>query len=442
MNKKEFVKRRKVLMDHIEPNSIAIIPSAHEVIRSRDVHYPFRQDNDFYYLTGFNEPDAVLVLLPGRTHGEQVLFCRSKDPQMETWHGRRAGQIGALQDYAMDDSFPYDDIDDILPGLIEGTDRVYYAMGVNHHFDEQVMNWVNQLRASINKGAHPPGEFIDIRHTLNEMRLIKSAAEIKLMQAAAEASAQAHIKLMQKTAAGVSEATLEHEFNYQIGMRGCRYPAYPSIVAGGENACILHYVDNSDKLKKGQLLLVDAGGEYQYYAADITRTYPVSGKFSKAQRALYDIVLTAQLKAIETVKPGNPWNVFHDTAVEVLTQGLIDLDIIQGPLDVALSEQRYKPFYMHKTGHWIGLDVHDVGDYQIDDKPRILEPGMVLTVEPGLYISEDADVDPKWRGIGIRIEDDILVTKDGNRILTKDVPKSVHDIELLMKQAAEDRNNT
>ncbi len=429
---KEYAKRRQELKAHMEPNSIAIVPSAHELVRSRDVHFHFRQDNDFYYLTGFNEPDAVMVFIPEREHGEFVLFNRPKDKKMETWHGRRFGQEGVIEQFGVDDAFPIDDIDEILPGLIEGRERIYYGLGVNKQFDQQVMGWIKKIRASVSKGAKPPGEIIDLRHTLHEMRLFKSAAEIKLMRHAAQASAEAHTCLMQVCQPGISEADIEAEFNYQIAKRGCRYAAYPSIVAGGENACILHYVENCDKLKSGDLLLVDAGAEYQHYAADITRTYPINGKFSAVQKQVYQIVLDAQYAAIDAVKPGNHWQAPHEAAVKVLTQGLIDLGVIDGPLQQALEKESYKGYYMHKTGHWIGLDVHDVGDYHVGGEPRVFEPGMVLTVEPGLYFAPDGDCDAKFKGIGIRIEDDILVTKDGHENLTAAVPKTIKDIEAIM----------
>jgi len=433
INLKEFAKRRQELKAHMEPNSIAIIPSAHEVVRSRDVHFHFRQDNDFYYLTGFNEPDAVMVFIPEREHGEFVMFNRPNDKKMETWHGRRYGQAGVIEHFAVDDAFPIEDIDDILPGLMEGRERIYYGLGVNAKFDEQVMGWLNKIRKSVPKGAIPPGEFIDLRHTLHEMRLIKSAVEIKLMREAAKASAEAHTELMKVCKPGKNESDIEAEFNYQIAKRGCRYAAYPSIVAAGENACILHYVENDAKLKSGEMLLVDAGGERHNYAADITRTFPINGKFSKQQKQVYQIVLDAQIAAIAEVKPGNHWDAIHETAVKVLTQGLIVLGIIKESLKTALEKESYKAYYMHKTGHWIGLDVHDVGDYQVGGAPRVLEPGMVLTVEPGLYFASDSDCDEQWKGIGIRIEDDVLVTKTGHEVLTADVVKEIDDIEALMK---------
>lgn len=433
ISKKEFARRRKQLMAQMEANSIAIIPSARETLRNRDVHYAFRQDSDFHYLTGFDEPDAVAVLLPGRDHGEYVLFCRDRDPTMELWDGYRAGPEGACSDFAADDAFPINDIDDILPGLIEGRERVYYAMGHNATFDTKVMGWINRIRDKVRSGAHPPGEFVDLDHLLHDMRLYKSAAEIKVMAKAAEISAKAHCRAMQVCKPGMKEYQLEAEFIHEFTRNGARQPAYSSIVGGGKNGCILHYVDNRDELKDGDLVLIDAGCELHYYAADITRTFPVNGRFSKEQKALYELVLKAQLAAIEEVKPGNHWNQAHDTTVKVITQGLIDLGLLKGRLSTLLKKEAYRDFYMHRAGHWLGMDVHDVGDYKVADQWRVLEPGMVLTVEPGIYVAVDnTKVAKKWRGIGIRIEDDVVVTKDGCKILTAGVPKSVTEIEALM----------
>ncbi len=429
----EFSKRRQKLMELMGNNSIAIIPSAHEIIRSHDTHFPFRQDSDFFYLSGFNEPDAVLVLIPGRKHGAYVMFNREKDLDSETWHGRRYGQEGVEKSFAVDDAFPIDDIDDILPGLLEGRDKIFYALGANSEFDEQVMSWLNSLRGKVHQGALPVGEMIDIRHLLHDMRLFKSGAEIKIMRHAAKVSAKAHIFAMQNTKAGIYEWQLEADLQHQMATEGCRFQAYSSIVAGGDNACILHYTENQDRLKAKDLLLIDAGGEYQGYAADITRTFPVNGKFSRAQKKLYQLVLNAQLAAIETIKPGSDWSKPHQAAVEVLTQGMVDLGLLKGRVSTLIKKQSYLKYYMHKTGHWLGLDVHDVGDYRIGGHPRALEAGMVMTVEPGIYIPKDAKkVAKEFLGIGIRIEDDVLVTETGYEILSKDVPKKIAEIEKLM----------
>lgn len=433
MNKQEYKRRRKQLMQSMGENTVAILPAALVRIRNRDAEFQFRQDSDFHYLTGFDEPEAVAVLVPGREHGEYILFCRENDKKMETWNGLRAGQDGAIKNYAADDSFPIDDIDDILPGLLENKEKVFYTMGMHPEFDQRVIKWVSRLRDQSRIGVHTPSEFVALDHQLHDMRLYKSAAEIKIMRKAAEISAQAHIRAMQFSKPGIYEYQLEAELLHSFMQQGARFPAYTSIVGGGKNGCILHYVENSDTLKNGDLVLIDAGAELECYAADISRTFPVNGKYSKEQRALYDIVLAAQLAAIEQVKPGNHWNEPHEAAIEVLTQGLIDVGLLKGKLKTNLKKESYKDFYMHRTGHWIGIDVHDVGDYKVDDEWRVLEPGMVLTVEPGLYISaEHESVDKKWHNIGIRIEDDVLVTKDGYEILSKDVPKDPDVIEALM----------
>ena len=439
--KKEFAQRRSELMGLMEPNSIAILPAAPVRARNRDVDYPYRQDSDFYYLTGFAEPEAVIALIPGREHGEYVLFCRERDPAMEIWDGYRAGPEGAIKNYGADDAFPINDLDEILPGLIEGRDRVYYAMGSDAEFDRKVMEWVNSIRAKVRAGAHPPGEFIALDHHLHDMRLYKSAAEIRMMKRAAEITANAHVRAMEKCVPGMMEYQLEAEYLHEFAREGARFPAYPSIVGGGANGCILHYIENNAQLKDGDLVLVDAGAEYDHYAADITRTFPVNGKFSEPQRQLYDVVLKAQLAAIREVKPGNHWNQSHEAAVKELTRGLIKLGILKGKLQECIENESYRKYFMHRTGHWLGMDVHDVGDYKVDDAWRVLEEGMVLTVEPGLYIaSDDVDVAPQWRGIGIRIEDDVLVTARGNTVLTKGVPKKADEIEACMAAAEKRRS--
>ena len=433
MNNTEYKRRRKHLMQVMGDDAVAILPAALVRMRNRDAEFQFRQDSDFHYITGFDEPEAVAVLVPGREHGEYILFCRENDKKMETWNGLRAGQDGAIKNYAADDSFPIDDIDDILPGLLENKEKVYYTMGVHPDFDQRVIKWVNRLREQSRMGIHTPSEFVSLDHQLHDMRLYKSAAEVKVMRKAAEISAKAHIRAMQFCKPGVYEYQLEAELLHTFMHEGARFPAYSSIVGGGKNGCILHYVENSEALKNGDLVLIDAGAEMECYAADISRTFPVNGKYSKEQRALYDIVLAAQAAAIEQVKPGNHWNDPHEAAIKVITQGLIDVGILEGELDTNIEEESYKDFYMHRTGHWLGMDVHDVGDYKVDDEWRVLEPGMVLTVEPGLYISADHEtVAKKWHNIGIRIEDDVLVTKDGCDVLSKDVLKDPDEIETLM----------
>ena len=433
ISKTEFARRRKNLMALMDPHSIAIIPSAREQVRSRDTEYPFRQDSDFYYLSGFTEPEAVLVLLPGRRHGQFVIFCRERDPKMELWTGYRAGPEGVCEKHGADDAFPISDIDDILPGLLEGRERVYYSMGRSAEFDRQIMGWVNSIREKESSGAVPPGEFTDLDHMLHELRLYKSAAEIRLMRRAGDITTCAHRRAMKTCSAGMYEYQLEAELQHEFATSGARYAAYPSIVGGGANACVMHYVENSAKLRDGDLVLIDAGCELEYYASDVTRTFPVNGRFSTEQRALYELVLTAQLAAIAAIKPGNHWNQPHDASVRVMTQGLRELGLLKGSLANLLKREAYRAFYMHRVGHWLGLDVHDVGDYRVAEEWRLLEPGMVMTVEPGLYIAADnTKVAKKWRGIGIRIEDDVVVTESGCDVISSGAPKKVEEIEALM----------
>ncbi len=433
ISKTEFARRRKNLMALMAPNSIAIIPSAREQVRSRDTGYPFRQDSDFYYLTGFIEPDAVLVLLPGRRHGQFVMFCRERDPGRELWHGHRAGPEGVCEKFGADDAFPIGDIDDILPGLLEGRARVYYSMGRSAEFDRQIMGWVNSIRTKESSGAAPPGEFTDLDHMLHELRLYKSAAELRLMRRAADITARAHRRAMQACRGGLYEYQLEAELQHEFTNGGARFPAYPSIVGSGQNACVMHYIENSDKMRDGDLVLIDAGCELEYYAADVTRTFPINGRFSVEQRALYELVLSAQLAAIAQIKPGNHWNQPHDASVRAFTEGLVALGLLKGGVADLIERHAYRAFYMHRVGHWLGLDVHDVGDYRVGDEWRVLEPGMVMTVEPGLYIAQDnTKVAKKWRGIGIRIEDDVVVTEAGCEVISSGVPKTVEEIEALM----------
>ena len=432
----EAARRRKELMQHMEPDSIALLCAAPQSTRSNDTEYPYRQNSDFYYLTGFVEHDAVLALVPGREQGEVVLFCQEKDKTRELWTGILMGPEKAITQLKIDDAFPIGDIDDILPGLIEGRQRVYYSMGKDPRFDQRVMDWVKIIRGKARQGAHPPGEFLVLDHLLNEMRLIKSPMEIKLMEKAGAISAQAHKRAMAVCRPGLYEYHLEAELMHEFVRSGSRSPAYNNIVAGGKNACILHYVENNAPLKDGDLVLIDAGCEYEYYAADITRTFPVNGRFSKEQKAVYEIVLNAQLQAIKAVKPGAAWDEPHNVTVRIITEGLVALGLLKGNVQELIARDAYKAFYMHRAGHWLGIDVHDVGDYKIDDKWRLMEPGMVTTIEPGIYIAPDnMDVDKKWRGIGIRIEDDVLVTRTGHRVLSEGAPKSVDEIESFMAQS-------
>ena len=436
--KAEYARRRKALMAEMEPNSIAILPAAPMYIRNRDVEHVYRQDSDFQYLSGFPEPEAVIALIPGREHGEYVLFCRERDPARELWDGLRAGQDGAVAEYGADDAFPIGDIDDILPGLIEGRSRVYYAIGSNQEFDHRLMEWINTIRSKARQGAQPPNEFVALDHLLHDLRLYKSANEVKVMRAAAEISARAHVRAMQASRAGLCEYHLEAELDYEFRKGGAKMPAYGSIVAAGKNACILHYRENDAVLKDGDLVLIDAGCEIDCYASDITRTFPVSGRFSAEQKAIYELVLAANEEAFKHIAPGKHWNEAHEATVRVITAGLVDLGLLQGDVEDLIASEAYKPFYMHRAGHWLCMDVHDVGDYKVGGEWRVLEPGMAMTVEPGIYIAADnQDVAKKWRGIGVRIEDDVVVTRTGCEILTGGVPKTVAEIEALMSAAAE-----
>ena len=428
----EFARRRKQLMRMMGQDAIAILPTAPERLRNRDVEYPYRCDSDFYYLTGFAEPEAVAVLVPGRPQGEYILFCRERDPLMETWNGRRAGTEGAVERFGADDAFPITDIDDILPGLLESRERVFYTMGASAEFDTRVINWVREIRNRARSGVHAPDEFVALDHLVHDMRLYKSRSEIKQMRTAAQVAAAAHQRAMRACRPGMMEYEIEAEFLHEFRRHGCE-PAYGSIVGGGDNGCILHYRENDAELCDGDLLLIDAGAEYQYYASDITRTFPVNGRFSEPQRLLYELVLDAQRAAIAEVLPGNHWNAPHDAAVKVLTKGLVKLGLLKGRPAQLIRDGAYRRFYMHRTGHWLGMDVHDVGDYKVGEEWRVLEPGMVLTVEPGLYIPKGSKgVAKKWQGIGIRIEDDVLVTRDGHDVLSRAAPKTVEEIEALM----------
>ncbi|MEW8690893.1 MAG: Xaa-Pro aminopeptidase [Candidatus Thiodiazotropha endolucinida] len=433
MVKSEFKRRRRELMRMMGPGSIAILPTAPQLIRNRDVHYPYRPDSDFYYLTGFPEPEAVLVLIPGRKQAEYILFNRERDPVKEQWDGAIAGQEGAVDEYGADDSFPIGDLDDILPRMLEQCERIFYIMGCNAKFDKRLSEWINTIRCEARSGVQGPVEIIALDHYLHEMRLYKSRSELKVMRQAARISAKAHKRVMQVCKAGLWEYQLEAEFVRECAHQGAKSQAYPPIVGAGLNACTLHYIDNMDKVADKQMLLIDAGCEVDYYASDITRTYPVNGSFSKPQRELYELVLAAQEAAIAKVKPGNHWNDPHDAAVRTITRGLIKLGILKGTLAKLIREEKYKAFFPHRTGHWIGMDVHDVGDYKVDGTWRLLEPGMVLTIEPGIYIPAGSKgVAKKWWNIGIRIEDDVAVTKDGCEVLTKDIVKTVAEIEAIM----------
>jgi Xaa-Pro aminopeptidase len=428
----EFARRRRLLMRMADQDAILILPSAPQRIRSHDTHYPYRQDSDFWYLSGFAEPEAVLVLVPGRKHGETLLFCRERDAEREAWDGPRAGPEGAVETFGFDDAYPISDLDEILPGLLEGRSRVYYHFGRDTDFDLKLIGWVNRVRSQVRHGAQPPHEFLELGHLLHELRLFKSPAELKLMRRAAAIACEAQVAAMRATRAGGREYEVEAALQY-VYRKNDAVAAYEPIVGSGPNACVLHYRANNAAIADGDLLLCDAGAEYAGYASDITRTWPVSGTYSKEQRALYEIVLAAQAAALAQARPGRSWIAGHEAAVETITEGLLSLGLLKGTLKAALASGAYRKFYMHKTGHWLGLDVHDVGEYKLAGDFRELEPGMVFTIEPGLYIAPGSKgVPAKWQGIGIRIEDDVLVTADGHEVLTGAVPRDIDAVEAVL----------
>jgi len=434
IKQKEFARRRALLMEIAGEDSVVIVRSAAQKIRNNDAHYPYRQDSDFMYLSGFKEPNAMMVLLPEQEGGDGrcVMFCREKDPFREMWDGAMAGTQGAVEHFGFDEAFPIADMEKRLPELLQDRDRIYHDLGKDAEFDQTLISWMNESRGKSRRKFVVPDEIVALDHSLHEMRLFKSRTEITAMRKSARVAAQAHQIAMQVCKPGMNEADIHAELLKTFTRHHCE-ASYIPIVAGGANACVLHYISNRDELNDGDLLLIDAGAEYDGYASDITRTFPVNGKFSGPQNALYEVVLAAQLAAIDEVKAGLPWDHVHETAVEIATQGMLDLGILQGSLEQALEEELFKDFYVHNTGHWLGLDVHDVGDYEIDGHSRVLEPGMVLTVEPGIYIPKSAtNVDEIWRGLGIRIEDDVLVTKSDPDVLSSDICKNIKDIEALM----------
>ncbi len=427
-------RRRKTLMRIMGNEAIAILPAAPSRTRSRDTEYRYRQDSDFKYLSGFDEPESLLVLIPGRPAGEYLVFCRDRDPQQETWHGRRVGVERAPEVLDADDAFPISDLDDILPGLLEGRQKVFYSMGRDTAFDARMMGWLNRVRAHAPRtGLKAPSTFVSLDFHLHEMRLIKSRAEISLLRKAAKISADGHRHAMQQAEPGHMEYEVEARLIGEYKRRGATHSFLP-IVGGGDNGCILHYTENNRELSDGDLVLVDSGAEYEGYAGDITRTWPVNGTFTKAQRDIYQLVLDSQLAAIEQVKPGNHFNDPHEAAVKVLTKGLVKLGLLKGQPAALRKEEAYRRFYMHRTSHWLGMDVHDVGEYRIDGEWRLLEPGMVITIEPGLYIGDSKDIPKAYRNLGVRIEDDVVVTKTGHEVLTDSVPKSIGAIEAEMAQ--------
>lgn len=432
IKQKEFAKRRHDLMELAGEGSVIIARAATQKLRNNDAHYPYRQDSDFLYLSGFSEPGAMMVLLPDESDGHSILFCRERDRLREMWDGLMVGTEGAVEQYGFDEAFPIGEMEKRLPRLLHGRERVYYDLGKDPDFDQLLIGWMNEFRAKTRKKFHAPDEIISLDHSLHEMRLFKSRTEISAMRKSARIAAAAHQRAMQVCKPGMNEAEIHAELLHTFTRNQCE-ASYVPIVGGGANACVLHYISNRDTLNDGDLLLIDAGAEYHGYASDITRTFPVNGKFSGAQKDLYELVLTANLKAIDQVREGTPWDHVHETAVRIATEGMIDLGILKGSLEEAIEEEHFKDYYVHNTGHWLGLDVHDVGEYEIDGHSRVLEPGMVLTVEPGIYIPETATaVDERWRGLGIRVEDDVVVTKDAADVLSSDICKTMEDIEALM----------
>ncbi len=429
-----FQRRRRQLMKQLPTGSVAVIPGAGEMPRNNDVDYPFRQQSDFLYLTGFSEPDALLVLAPERDEGEAVLFCRPRDKAMEIWNGYRLGPEGVVSQLGLDQAFSIDDIDDTLPGLIDGRSQLYLPLAENPEFDARVSHWMALARQRQPRSPAAPAAWCDVRPLIHEARLFKAPEEVAIMRKAADISARAHIAAWHAAADATHEYQLEATIRHACAWDGAVEFAYPAIVGSGANACILHYTENNAPLGQGDLVLIDAGCELSGYASDITRTFPVSGRFSPDQRALYDLVLKAQRAALSEVRPGVSVRRPHEVVVEVLTVGLVELGLLEGEVPELIRQESYRRFFMHGTSHWLGLDVHDCGRYKTDGEWRLLEPGMCLTIEPGLYIApDDEEADPRWRGIGIRVEDDVVVTEDGHENLSAGVPTDPDEIERLMQ---------
>jgi len=427
----EFTSRRLRLAKQLSANGLVVIPSAPEKFRNNDVHFAYRPSSDFYYLSGFSEPGSVLAL---RSDSEFILFNRPNDPARERWDGPRAGLDGAKKIFNAQQSFSIDSIDEELPKMLQECKRLYYLFGVDSDFDKKILGWLDDIRGEERISGGSPAEIVDLGNLLHELRLKKSDLEIEFMRQAAKVAADGHIRAMKACRPGMMEYELEAELIHEFTKNGCRHIAYESIVGGGKNACVLHYVKNNEKLNDGELVLIDAGAEHEYYASDVTRTFPINGKFSIEQRAIYEIVLASQKAGINAVKPGVPFNQIQNIILEIVTEGLLELGILKGNVQTLIEEKAYLEFYMHNSGHWLGMDVHDVGAYKMDDEWRELEPGMCLTVEPGIYISAGNEaVDKKWWNIGIRIEDDVLVTESGFEILSSRAPKDPEEIEELMK---------
>jgi Xaa-Pro aminopeptidase len=425
-----FSERRDLLADKVLEDSAIIVSAASVKSRISDTEYSYRQDSNFYYLSGYEEPESLILIRPNQDKERFIIFCRDRDPLREQWDGFRTGQEGVIQDYGADAAYSINSIDEIMPKLLEGAKNIYFSMSAPCGVDAKISSWVEDIRKNTRSGAEPPQNLLSLDSILHEMRLIKESDEMDLMKQAANITTEAHIRAMQSVRPGMYEYQLEAEYLYAFNKNGARSPAYNSIVGGGNNSCILHYVENNAELQDGDLVLVDAGCEYQYYASDVTRTFPVNGKFSPEQREIYSIVLEAHKQSMEQAKPGNKWNLMHDKSVEVIVEGLLSIGLLQGSRDEIIDKGEYSKFYMHRIGHWLGMDVHDVGSYKQDGDWRPLEEGMVMTVEPGIYILDSMEgVDDKWKGIGVRIEDDIAITDSGFEILTPDVPRTIEEVE-------------
>jgi Xaa-Pro aminopeptidase len=434
MDRQEFARRRRQFMRMIGRDAIAVLPAAPVRHRNGDIQYAYRQDSQFYYLSGFPEPDAVAVLVPGRAQAEYLLFVREHDALRESWEGAWAGTDGAVERYGADDAFPIADIDEILPGLMEQRSRIFYSMGSHAEFDPRMLGWVNGIRVHARRGSGALQEFVAIGHVLDDMRLYKSRAEQVKLRRAAQIAIGAHRRAMRFARPGRMEYEVMAELLHEFRSHNADVSYHP-IVGGGANACVMHYRDNDRRLCDGDLLLLDAGCEHDYYASDITRTFPLSGRFTPAQRAVYEVVLEAQIAAIDKVRPGNHWNQPHEAAVRAITQGLIRLGLLKGTLSRLIKEQAYLQYFNHRTGHWLGLDVHDVGDYKVGGEWRVLEAGMALTVEPGIYIRPAPRVPKEFWNIGVRIEDDVLVTHGAPEVLTAALEKTPEAIENLVQSA-------
>ncbi|MEE8339693.1 MAG: aminopeptidase P N-terminal domain-containing protein [Xanthomonadales bacterium] len=434
IKQQEYARRRRQLMRMAGEDSIIIMLAAPARIRNNDAYYPYRQDSDFLYLTGFREHNAMLVIIPQGKEGQCILFCRSRDPEREMWDGAMVGLDTAVSGYGMDQAFDFSEVEKRLPDLLHDRARIYYDLGRNPMFDQRLIGWLNEFRGKSRKTFHAPEEIHALDHMLHDMRVYKSREELSAMRRSAKVAIEAHERAMKLCAPGLNEADIHAELLHTFTRHHCE-ASYIPIVGGGANGCVLHYITNRDLLKDGDMLLIDAGAEYDGYASDITRTFPVNGKFSPEQRDLYEVVLAAQAAGIEQAYAGKQWQDMHDAAIRVATEGMISLGILEHGLEEELETKGYKHFYVHNTGHWLGLDVHDVGEYTIDGHSRELEPGMVMTVEPGIYIHpEESSVAKCWRGVGIRVEDNIVITRDQPRVLSQDLVKTPDDIEALMAQ--------